>query len=255
MKIATWNVNSLRVRLPHVLDWLKEHQPDVIALQETKVLDVDFPLEAIRDAGYEAVFSGQKSYNGVALLSRHPIKNVIIELPSFNDPQKRVLGATIENIRIINLYVPNGETLESPKYHYKLMWLEHFKQLLIEEMKHSERLIILGDFNIAPEDQDVHDPAAFDGQVLCSEPERKALKALLALGLKDSFRLHSQPDESYSWWDYRLNSFKRNKGARIDHILSNFALSSQCTNCFIDKNPRAAERPSDHAPVLAEFLA
>lgn len=252
-KIATWNVNSLRVRLPQILAWLKEHQPDVLALQETKILDEDFPLDAIHEAGYTATFSGQKSYNGVAILSRVQQENVITEMPLFNDPQKRVLGATIGDIRVLNLYVPNGESTESPKYQYKLEWLRYLQQWVTEELKKAPHLIILGDFNIAPAAEDVYDPLFFAGRLLCSDPEREALQGILQLGLQDSFRLHTQPEKSYSWWDYRLNSFKRNLGLRIDHIFSSLSLSERCSRCFIDKMPRGAERPSDHAPVLAEF--
>ncbi len=252
-KIATWNVNSLRVRLPHVLEWLAAHKPDVLALQETKLVDDDFPVDLIKEAGYEVCFSGQKTYNGVAVLSRHAGRDPITDIHGFNDPQRRVLGVTIGDLRIINLYVPNGESVESEKYTYKLSWLQHLRLFLMEEIKKHPHIVILGDFNIAPEPQDVHDPIAWEGKVLCSEKERTALRDVLDIGFVDSFRLHAQPEKSYSWWDYRMNSFKRNIGLRIDHILVSQPLGPKCERSYIDKTPRALERPSDHAPVIAEF--
>lgn len=252
-KIATWNVNSLRVRLPHVLDWLAEHKPDVLALQETKLIDADFPIDAIKQAGYEACYSGQKTYNGMAVLSHHSCRDVITDIPGFDDPQRRVLGVTVSGIRVINLYVPNGESVGSEKYAYKLSWLHHLRLFLMEEIKKHPNMIILGDFNIAPESQDVHDPVAWEGKVLFSEKERAALQDLITVGFVDSFRLHTQPEKSYTWWDYRMNAFKRNMGLRIDHILASQPLGDKCERCYIDKIPRALERPSDHAPIVAEF--
>lgn len=252
-KIATWNVNSLRVRLPHVLEWLAEHKPDVLALQETKLIDADFPLDAIKQAGYEACYSGQKTYNGMAVLSHQSCGDVITDIPGFDDAQRRVLGVTVGDIRVINLYVPNGESVGSEKYTYKLSWLHHLRLFLIEEIKKHPNTIILGDFNIAPEPEDVHDPLVWEGKVLFSEKEREALRELIAVGFVDSFRLHAQPEKSFTWWDYRMNAFKRNLGLRIDHILASQRMSDKCERCYIDKMPRALERPSDHAPIVAEF--
>ncbi len=254
MRIATWNVNSLKVRLPQVLDWLKEHSPDALCLQETKTEDPNFPRAEIEAAGYSALFAGQKTYNGVAILSRIAAADPLAALPGFDDPQKRVLAATIGGVRVINLYVPNGESVESDKYRYKLAWLEALKAWLKQELARHPRLAVVGDFNIAPEDEDVHDPKLWEGQVLCSEPERAAFRELLELGLKDAFRLFDdQPEKSFTWWDYRMNGFRRNLGLRIDHILLSPALASACSACAIDKAPRAAERPSDHAPVVADL--
>ncbi len=253
MKIATWNVNSLKARLAHVLRWLEQQRPDVLALQETKTVDAQFPATALAEVGYRAVFSGQKTYNGVALLSREPASDVVTELPAMADPQRRVLGATVAGVRVLDLYVPNGSEVGSDKYAYKLDWLGQLAQFVEAELAVHQRLVVLGDFNIAPDDRDVHDPAAWAGKVLCSEPERTALQALLALGLRDTFRLFGQPDPGYSWWDYRAAAFRRNLGLRIDLILASSALSERCTGCCIDREPRRWERPSDHAPVLAEF--
>ena len=253
MKIATWNVNSLNVRLPQVLDWLREQQPDILALQETKLTDADFPTLDIANAGYQAVFAGQKTYNGVAILSRLPASDLITDLPGLADPQRRVLGATVGNLRVLNLYVPNGQAVGSDKYAYKLAWLDHLSRMLATELARHPCLVTLGDFNIAPEDRDVHDPAAWAGQVLCSDRERAAFQRLLELGLKDAFRLFPQAEHSFSWWDYRAAAFRRNLGLRIDHILLSPALAAVCTACQVDKTPRQWQRPSDHAPVVAEF--
>jgi len=252
-KIATWNVNSLRVRLPHVLEWLKTHQPDVLALQETKLPDDLFPIDEIREAGYECVFSGQRTYNGMAILSREKPQAIITDIPTLQDPQRRVLGVTLQGVRIFNLYVPNGESVTSEKYLYKLDWLTHLTKYLSGELQKHAQVILLGDFNIAPENADVYDPDAWAGQVLFSEKERAALQAILNLGFKDCFRLFTQPEQSYSWWDYRMNAFKRNRGLRIDHVLASVPLASICQRCEVDKAPRGWERPSDHAPVIAEF--
>lgn len=254
-KIATWNVNSLKVRLPHVLEWLEAVKPDVLALQETKQQDADFPVDAIKAAGYEVVFSGQKTYNGVAILSRKPMLDVVTDIAGLEDPQRRVLGVTIGDMRIINLYIPNGESIVSAKYGYKLNWLEKLTAVLQEEIRKYPNLIILGDFNIAPDDRDVHDPIAWMDQVLCSVPEREAFQGLLKLGFSDCFRLQEQAEKSFSWWDYRMNAFKRGRGMRIDLILSSPALTSKCIQCIIDETPRTWERPSDHTPVIAEFVA
>ncbi len=252
-KIATWNINSLNVRLPQVLDWLRDQQPDILALQETKLTDPDFPTLDIAEAGYQAVFAGQKTYNGVAILSRLPASEIVTDLPGLDDPQRRVLGATIGKVRVLNLYIPNGQAVGSDKYAYKLAWLDQLAAFAEAELARHPRLVMLGDFNIAPDDRDVHDPAAWAGQVLCSEPERTAFRHLLALGLQDTFRLFPQEDQSFSWWDYRAAAFRRNLGLRIDHILASPALAAACTACQVDKAPRRLERPSDHAPVIAEF--
>lgn len=253
LKIATWNVNSLRVRLPHVLEWLTRYQPDVLALQETKLPDADFPENVIKQAGYEVCFSGQRTYNGVAVLSRYPLTEKITDIPSLDDHQRRVLAVTIGDIRILNLYVPNGESVGSEKYCYKLSWLQHLTIFLKKELQKYPKMILLGDFNIAPDDKDVYDPQAWQGQVLFSEHERVAFRDILQIGFVDCFRLHSPTEKSFSWWDYRLNAFKRNMGLRIDHILASTILATQCIQCHIDKVPRTFERPSDHAPVIAEF--
>ena len=253
MKIATWNVNSLKVRLPQVLDWLAAHQPDVLCLQETKLEDVNFPSAEISAAGYQTVFSGQKTYNGVAILSKTPVADAVAAIPGLVDEQKRVLAATIAGVRVINLYIPNGQSVDSDKYQYKLGWLEAMTAWLADELARHPRLALLGDFNIAPDERDVHDPKAWEGQVLFSLPEREAFRRLVDLGLADSFRLFEQPEKIYSWWDYRMNAFRRNMGLRIDHILLSPALAETCKYCTIDKEARKAERPSDHAPVIVEF--
>ena len=253
MKIATWNVNSLKVRLPHVLDWLAAYQPDVLCLQETKQEDKNFPIVELNAAGYQCAYSGQKTYNGVAILSKQALQDITVGIPHFADEQKRVLAATINAVRIVNVYVPNGQSLDSDKYQYKLAWLKALNAWLAEEIKTYPQLALLGDYNIAPEDRDVHDPAAWEGQVLCSAPERAAFQALQGLGLQDSFRLFEQPEKTYSWWDYRMQAFRRNLGMRIDHILLSAPLAARCISVQIDKHVRRAERPSDHVPVLAEL--
>jgi exodeoxyribonuclease-3 len=253
MKLATWNVNSLKVRLPHVIDWLAAHQPDVLCLQETKTEDHKFPVAELEATGYHITFAGQKTYNGVALLSKIPAQNIIIGIPGYADEQKRVLSATFDDVRVICAYIPNGQAVDSEKYQYKLTWLTALNAWLKEELAQHSKLALLGDYNIAPEDRDVHDPAAWVGQVLVSEPERDKFREMIAMGLKDSFRLFEQPEKSYSWWDYRMMGFRRNFGLRIDHILLSEALAAQCKSCIIDKEPRKLERPSDHTPVMAEI--
>jgi exodeoxyribonuclease III len=255
MKIATWNVNSLRVRLPHLLDWLATSPVDAVGIQETKLVDEAFPLAELAAAGYHAVHNGQKTYNGVALLSRLPITDVSRDLPGFEDEQKRVIAATIGDVRVINVYVVNGQAVGSDKYDYKLRFLEALRRYVADELSRHAELALVGDFNIAPAPEDTHDPAVWEGQILCSEPEREALRALLALGLKDSFRLFEQPERSFSWWDYRQAAFRRNLGLRIDHVLISEPLAARCVHCQIDTAPRRLERPSDHAPVVAEFVA
>ncbi len=251
MKIATWNVNSLKVRLPHVLDWLAANQPDVLCLQETKTEDAQFPLQELQEAGYQAAFAGQKTYNGVALLSREPLAHVQIGIPDFADEQRRVIAANVGGTRMVCVYVPNGQSVGSDKYEYKLKWLAALRNWLHAELAKHPQLALLGDYNIAPEDRDVYDPQALAGSVLVSAPERAAFRALEELGLRDAFRLFEQPEKSYSWWDYRMMAFRRNMGLRIDHIMLSPAL--QCTACSIDRAPRKLERPSDHAPVVAEI--
>ncbi len=253
MKLASWNVNSLRVRLSQVMDWLAVHQPDALALQETKISDADFPQTGFETAGFHPVFCGQKSYNGVAILSRQPAGECLTEPVPGDDPQRRVIAATVEGIRLINLYVPNGSEVGSEKYAYKLDWLTKITDFIGAELERYPKLAVVGDFNIAPEDRDVYDPIAWGEQVLCSTPERTAFQRLLALGLVDTFRLFEQAEKSYTWWDYRAAGFRRNLGLRIDHILASEPLSQRCLSCRIDVAPRQHERPSDHAPVMAEF--
>jgi exodeoxyribonuclease-3 len=253
MKLATWNVNSLKVRLPHVLEFLAQHKPDALCLQELKLEDASFPVAEINAAGYQAAFSGQKTYNGVAILSPKPAIDVSMGIPSFDDPQKRVIAATLSGVRVICVYIPNGEAVESEKYKYKLDWLMKLTIWIKQELAKHPKLALLGDYNIAPEDRDVHDPKLWAGKVLFSEPEKAAFKELVALGLTDSFRLFEQPEKSFSWWDYRTNGFKRNLGLRIDHILLSEQLTKACKSCVIDRTLRAKDRPSDHAPVIAEI--
>lgn len=251
MKLATWNVNSLKVRLPQVLQWLAENPVDVLCLQETKTTDDKFPVAEIEAAGYQVAFTGQKTYNGVAILSRHPMTDIVKGNPHFEDEQQRLIAATINGIRVICAYVPNGQAVGSDKYGYKLRWLEGLYLWLAEELKAHESLALLGDYNIAPEDCDVHDPVAWQGCVLVSEPERQAFQQLLAMNFKDAFRLFEQPEKSFSWWDYRQMAFRRNMGLRIDHILLSPPLAARCTSCNIDRLPRKWEQPSDHTPVIA----
>jgi exodeoxyribonuclease-3 len=246
-------VNSLKVRLPQVLDWLARERPDLLALQETKVTDEKFPLPELEGAGYRAAFSGQKTYNGVALLSREPARGVVRDLPGLDDPQRRVLAATVGGVRVFNVYVPNGQSVGSEKYAYKLEWLEALRAAVVQELGRHPPLVVLGDFNIAPEDRDVHDPRAWEGEILCSDPERAAYRRLLEAGLVDAFRLFEQAEAEFSWWDYRMKAFQRNRGLRIDLILAGGRLAELCSACRIDAEPRGWDRPSDHAPVVAEF--
>jgi len=254
MKIATWNVNSLKVRLPQVLAWLQTHQPDALCLQETKTEDASFPAAEIADAGYKAVFTGQRTYNGVAILSKVEATDAVMAIPDFEDPQKRVLAATIRGVRVVCLYVPNGQSVGSDKYQYKLAWLRAATAWLKNELAANPRMVVVGDFNIAPADIDVHDPKAWEGQVLCSDAEREALRQLMSIGLKDGLRLIEPEAQLFTWWDYRMNAFKRKMGLRIDHVLVSEALAAQCRACAVDLEPRRHERPSDHAPVTAEFV-
>jgi exodeoxyribonuclease-3 len=253
MKLATWNVNSLKVRLAQLLEWLAGAQPDIVCLQEIKVEDAKFPLAEIEQAGYRAAYSGQKTYNGVAILSRAPLEHVVAGIPGFEDAHKRVLAATVGGVRVVSLYCPNGQAVGSEKYAYKLRWFEALGGYLASELRSHAELAAAGDFNVAPEDRDVHDPKLWEGQIHVSEAERAAWRALLAPGLKDSFRLFEQPEKIFSWWDYRMVAFRRNAGLRIDQILVSQALAARCSGCTVDKAPRKLERPSDHAPVVAEF--
>ena len=253
MKIATWNVNSMNVRLPHVLEWLGANQPDVLVLQEIKQLTETFPTDALQEIGYSSIANGQKTYNGVALISRKHATDPVFEFPGFDDPQRRVLAATIDGVRVVDLYIPNGQEVGSEKYAYKLSWLAALHDFLADELTRHEKLVVLGDFNIAPADADVHDPEKWGEAILCSPLERKALTALLDLGLTDVFRQFEQAEKSFSWWDYRAAGFRRNAGLRIDLILSTDPLTQCCTASYVDKEPRTWERPSDHAPVVAEF--
>jgi len=266
-KIATWNVNSIRVRLPHVLAWLEMAKPDVLALQEIKVLTEEFPQEAFLEAGYHSIASGQKTYNGVAVLSKSELdlgQEIIADFPDFPgfpgspssaDPQRRILGLEINNIFVLNLYVPNGSEVGSEKYAYKLGWLESLYKFLIKKLKETNKIIILGDFNIAPRDQDVHDPAAWEGKILVSSAERAALQKIINLGFVDSFAWAPEGDTVFSWWDYRGGGFQRDHGMRIDHVLVSSALVPQLSSCTIDKDPRSCERPSDHVPVIASLIS
>ncbi len=254
MRVATWNVNSLRVRGAQVLDWLAANPVDIIGLQETKLADTDFPVADFEAAGYQVLFSGQKTYNGVAVAFRErAFTTLATALPGSDDPQKRVLCVADDDLCFLNLYVPNGSEVGSDKYAYKLDWLNRLQAYVAELRRQYRQLIVVGDFNVAPDDRDVHDPDEWRGKVLFSEPEKQAFRDLTALGLIDCYRLFEQPTADFSWWDYRANGFKRNRGLRIDHILASQALARKCVGCHIDKAPRGLERPSDHAPVVAEF--
>ena len=256
LKLATWNVNSLNVRLPRLIAWLPVAQPDVLCLQETKLEDVKFPRDAFAGAGYASYFTGQRTYNGVALLVRDgagAATDIVTALPAFTDVQKRVIAATVGGVRIVNFYVPNGQTVDSDKYRYKLDWCAAATHFLRDELSRNADVAVVGDFNIAPEDRDVHDPVLWTGQVLCSEPERMVFRGWQGLDLKDGFRLFDQPEKTFSWWDYRQLAFPKNHGLRIDHILLSTALAAKCVACRIDRNARKGERPSDHAPVIAEI--
>ncbi len=253
MKIASWNVNSLRVRLPQVLEWLAVNPIDILAIQETKTQDPDFPQQEIEAAGYKAVYSGQKTYNGVAILAKTTPKEIITDINNLDDPQRRILAATIKGVRVLNLYVVNGSEVGSEKFAYKLDWLEKVTVHIKQELKQYNKLVVLGDFNIAPDDRDVHDPDMWRGKILCSDQEREAYQTMLSLGLSDTFRQFDQEDNQFSWWDYRGGGFRRNHGLRIDLILASQALSAKCKSSIIDKTPRTWERPSDHTPVVAEF--
>lgn len=258
MKIATWNVNSLNVRLGHVIDWLQANPVDVLCLQELKLPDDRFPQQALADIGYHASWAGQRTYNGVAVLSRLSLTEPQRNIPGFDDPQQRILAVTLPGPdgfpwRVISAYCPNGQSPDSDKYEYKLQWYAALRDWLHTELQAYPRLVIAGDYNVAPADEDVHDPLAWEGAVLVSAPERQAFRALIELGLHDTFRLFDQEPESYSWWDYRRASYRRNLGLRIDHVLASDALIESCVKCRIDKEPRGWPKPSDHVPVVATF--
>jgi len=253
MKIATWNVNSLRVRLDQLREWLATNPVDVIGLQELKLPDQDFPAAALEELGLHATWFGQKTYNGVAIVSREPPADVVRGMPGFDDPQRRVIAATIGGVRVVNVYVPNGQSVGSEKYAYKLDWLARLREFVAGELGRHRRLALVGDYNIAPEDRDVHDPARWEGSVHVSDPERAALRELLATGLTDTFRMFEQPPATFSWWDYRMGAFRRNHGLRIDLVLASRELADVCIGCHVDRSPRTWERPSDHAPVVATF--
>jgi exodeoxyribonuclease III len=253
VKLATWNVNSLRIRLAHLLEWLAAAQPDVMCLQETKVEDANFPLAEIQAAGYQAVYCGQRSYNGVAILARSALTDVQHGIPDFADDPKRVIAATVGDLRVLCLYAPNGEAPGTDKYAYKLRWYQALTAWLGPELEKRPRLAVLGDLNIAPEPRDVHNPKRWEGKIHFSEPERAAFRAVVHVGLADAFRLFEQPEKQFTWWDYRLLAFQRGWGLRIDHILLSPQLAAKCTACTIDTEPRKRERPSDHAPVITEL--
>ncbi|MEO8122580.1 MAG: exodeoxyribonuclease III [Burkholderiales bacterium] len=249
MQLATWNVNSLAVRLPQVLDWLAVNPVDVLVLQETKLTDDRFPHAEIEAAGYRAQWHGQKTYNGVALLSRADATDIVKNIPGHGDPQARVITGTVSDVRVVGAYMPNGQAPGTDKFEYKMQWYRALRDWLREEIALHPRLVLMGDFNVAPEDRDVHDPEAWRGQILCTDEERGQFRNLIGLGLHDAFRLFDQPEKSWTWWDYRNLAFRRNQGLRIDHILVSDALRPRVTACQIDKLPRKNERPSDHAPV------
>jgi len=250
MQIATWNVNSLGVRLPHLLDWLAAHPVDALVLQETKLTDDRFPHAELQAAGYRSWCFGQKTYNGVALLSRHEAVDIVHNIPGFDDEQARLIAGTVAGVRVVGGYFPNGQAPDSDKFVYKMRWLDALRHWLQDEIARHPSLVLLGDFNIAPEDRDVHDPVAWAGQIHCTPEERAQFQALQALSLVDAFRLFEQPPKSWSWWDYRNLAFRKNQGLRIDHILVHASLAPRVRACEIDKAPRKLERPSDHAPVV-----
>ena len=250
MKLATWNVNSLSVRLPQVLDWLAANPVDVLALQELKMTDDKFPADAFRDAGYHAHWFGQKTYNGVALLTRTPASDVVKNIPGFDDDMARVITGTVDGVRVVGAYFPNGQEPGSDKFEYKMEWLTSLRQWIRAELELHPKLVLMGDYNITFDELDVWDPIGLQDTIHCTEEERYHLRALVALGLHDSYRLFDQPAKSFSWWDYRNAGFARNRGMRIDHILVSNALKPVVQACTIDKQPRTNERPSDHAPVV-----
>ena len=253
MKLATWNVNSLAVRLPQLLDWLQANPVDVMVLQETKLTDDKFPRAEIEAAGYAVQFHGQKTYNGVALLSREGAVDVVKNIPGFDDDQARVIAGTVASVRCIGAYFPNGQAPDSDKFVYKMRWLDALRVWVAGELAAHPQLVLMGDYNIAPDDRDVYDPVGWFGQIHCTPEERAHFQGLVGLGLVDAFRLFEQPPKSWSWWDYRNLAFRKNQGLRIDHILVSDALKGRVAACAIDKLPRKNERPSDHAPVVVSL--
>lgn len=258
MKIATWNVNSLRVRLAHVLDWLNENQPDVLCLQELKLSDAEFPSEDFLKIGYQSVFTGQKTYNGVALLSKQSLHNVVTDLPNFSDEQRRYIAADFQpvegpKVRLVNVYVPNGQALDSDKFVYKRTWFSKLQTAMINTLAENDHVVLVGDFNITPTDLDVHAPDRWRGKIHCSDIERLMLHKLMSTGLFDTYRHFNHEADCFSWWDYRTNAYDRNEGLRIDLILSSAQILDRAINCTIDETPRKLDRPSDHTPVVAEY--
>lgn len=254
LKIATWNVNSIRTRLETVLNWFDAHKVHVLCLQETKAQDGDFPKEAFTQSGYQVAFTGQKAYNGMAIVSRLPLGKVDFDFKGNPDSsQKRFMAATVGNVRLINVYFPNGFEVGSPQFAYKLDFISQLRRHLEKEFKPQDRLVVLGDFNVAPEARDVYDPVAMDGEILFHPDERASITKFKEWGLVDVFRLHHDEGGQYSWWDYRMNAFRRKIGLRIDHIWTTSILASRCTSCEIDKKPRTLPKPSDHAPAIAIF--
>ncbi len=253
MKIASWNVNSLKVRLHHVLRWLEENQPDVLGLQETKMTDDVFPAEAIRAAGYEVVFAGQKTYNGVAVLAKQAIADAVTDFPDFDDEQRRVMAVTVNGVRVINLYVPNGQALDSDKFVYKRQWFATLQHAMRTTLNEHSNTVLVGDFNITPGDIDVHDPKRWEGKIHCSDTERLMLQKLMSEGLYDTYRQFHDEGNKFSWWDYRGAGYNANEGLRIDLILSSASMLRAAQNSWIDEAPRKLERPSDHTPVVAEY--
>jgi exodeoxyribonuclease-3 len=255
MRIGTWNVNSVKARLPHLLEWLATDPVDVLGIQETKTVDETFPHDALREAGWQCVHNGQKTYNGVAILARTPIEDVTFDMGGFEDPQKRVLAATVGGVRVVCAYVVNGQSVGSEKYEYKLRWLSAFRDHVAGELLAHPEVAVVGDFNIAPAPEDTYDPVAWEGQILCSEPERAAFRGLLGLGLTDCLAERPPSGTRFTWWDYRQGAFRRNMGLRIDHVLASGALAARMADCTIHLAPRKLERPSDHAPVTVRFEA
>jgi len=253
MKLATWNVNSLTVRLPQVLDWLALHAPDALCLQETKLTDDKFPHAELAAAGWKSQCFGQKTYNGVALITRDDATDIVRNIPGFDDEQARVIAGTVSGVRVIGAYFPNGQAPDSDKFSYKMRWLDALRTWVADELRQHPALALLGDYNVAPEDRDVYDPVAWAGQIHCTPQERAHFQGLIGLGLSDAFRLFEQAPKIWSWWDYRNLAFRKNQGLRIDHILVSEALRPRVTACVIDKLPRKNERPSDHAPVIVEL--
>jgi len=253
MKIASWNVNGIRARIDHVVAWIKENQPDVLALQETKVMDEMFPHEPFEAISYAVEAFGQKSYNGVANITKNTSDDTSKGMAGFNDPQTRVISTTHDGIRVVNVYVPNGQAIGTEKFLYKLEWLSHLKNMLEYDLKEYPKMIVLGDFNIAPRDEDIHDPNEWADKILCSDQERSAFEEILSLGFHDSFRLFEKGSGFYSWWDYRAAAYRRGLGLRIDLLLASDELKSACKKGYIDEKPRALERPSDHTPVVIEI--